>query len=224
MDREVHVDGPGADALGVLDAKTIEFLAIAVDASCTHMYGPGVRRHIRKALELGATKEEITAVLQCISVLGIHTMSLGAPILQEELAAQRAPPATSEPPERTPMQFLDDSLLPENQQPLVIQVAPYGPEFLPGDSDDIPVTMDEQVQKAVDCWNAGATVLHVHCREADGKGSKRLSMFNEMLVAAACRGAEDGAAGRRLDLLRPRRRRRRRQVARATTRVTCWPS
>ncbi len=79
------------------------------------------------------------------------------------------------------MQFLDDSLLPENQQPLVIQVAPYGPGLLPGDSDDIPVTMAEQVQKAVDCWNAGATVLHVHCREADGKGSKRLSMFNEML-------------------------------------------
>ena len=79
------------------------------------------------------------------------------------------------------MQFLDDSLLPENQQPLVIQVAPYGPEFLPGDSDDIPVTMAEQVQKAVDCWNAGATVLHVHVREADGRGSKRMSMFNEML-------------------------------------------
>jgi uncharacterized protein (DUF849 family) len=80
------------------------------------------------------------------------------------------------------MQFLDDSLLPENQQPLVIQVAPYGPEFLPGDSDDIPVTLAEQVQKAVDCWNAGATVLHVHVREADGKGSKRMSMFNEMLA------------------------------------------
>src|SRR5215471_525256 len=80
------------------------------------------------------------------------------------------------------MQFLDDSLLPENQPPLVIQVAPYGPQFLPGDSDDIPLTMAEQVQKAVDCWNAGATVLHVHVREADGKGSKRLSMFNEMLA------------------------------------------
>lgn len=72
---------------GVLDAKTVEFLAIAVDASCTHMYGPGVRRHIRKALELGATKEEINAVLQCVSVLGIHTMSLGAPILLEEIAS-----------------------------------------------------------------------------------------------------------------------------------------
>ena len=74
---------------GALDAKTIECIAIAVDASCTHMYGPGVRRHIRNALELGATKEEISAVLQCVSVLGIHTMSLGAPILLEELEARK---------------------------------------------------------------------------------------------------------------------------------------
>lgn len=73
---------------GVLDAKTIEFIAIAVDASCTHMYAPGVRRHIRKALDLGATPQEITAVLQLTSVLGVHTMSLGAPILQQELAAR----------------------------------------------------------------------------------------------------------------------------------------
>lgn len=71
---------------GVLDAKTIEFIAIAVDASCTHMYAPGVRRHIRKALALGATQEEIAAVLQLTSVLGIHTLSLAAPILEEELA------------------------------------------------------------------------------------------------------------------------------------------
>src|SRR5579872_4068836 len=80
------------------------------------------------------------------------------------------------------MHFLDDSLLPENQQKLVIQVAPYGPQWLPGDfPGDIPVSFAEQVQKAVDCYNAGATVLHVHCREPDGKGSKRLSVFNEML-------------------------------------------
>ena len=80
------------------------------------------------------------------------------------------------------MQFFDDSLLPENQEPLVIQVAPFGPQFLPSDSDDIAVSMDAQIQKAVDCYNAGATVLHVHVREEDGKGSKRLSKFNEMLA------------------------------------------
>ncbi|HEX6795975.1 MAG TPA: 3-keto-5-aminohexanoate cleavage protein [Casimicrobiaceae bacterium] len=80
------------------------------------------------------------------------------------------------------MHFFDDSLLPENQEKLVIQAAPYGPAWLPSDSDDIPVSMGEQVQKAVDCYNAGATVLHVHVREADGKGSKRISTFNELLA------------------------------------------
>ena len=108
------------------------------------------------------------------------------------------------------MQFLDDSLLPENQQNLVIQVAPYGPELLPGDSDDIPVTMDEQVQKAVDCWNAGATVLHVHVPRSRRQGQQAPVDVQRVAGAPARRGAEDGAAGRRLDLLRPRRRRRRR--------------
>ncbi len=77
-------------ASGVLDPKTLEFLAIAVDASCTHLYAPGVRRHIRKALDLGATKEEILAVLQCVAVLGIHSCALGVPILVEELARRPA--------------------------------------------------------------------------------------------------------------------------------------
>ncbi|WP_405751023.1 3-keto-5-aminohexanoate cleavage protein [Streptomyces sp. NBC_01020] len=79
------------------------------------------------------------------------------------------------------MHFHDDSLLPENQEKLVIQVAPYGPEWLPGDADDLPLTMDEHVQAAVDCYNAGATVLHIHVRELNGHGSKRMSMFNELL-------------------------------------------
>lgn len=80
---------------GVLDPKTIELIAIAVDASCAHLYAPGVRRHIRKALDLGATPQEITAVLQLTSVLGIHTMSLGAPILLEEVAARRSAAAAA---------------------------------------------------------------------------------------------------------------------------------
>jgi alkylhydroperoxidase/carboxymuconolactone decarboxylase family protein YurZ len=70
---------------GVLDPKTYEFLAIAVDASCTHLYSPGVRRHVAKALDLGATPEEIMAVLQAVAVLGIHSVALGAPILIDEM-------------------------------------------------------------------------------------------------------------------------------------------
>src|SRR6185503_13757783 len=86
------------------------------------------------------------------------------------------------------MQFFDDSLHPENQDKVVITVAPYGPEWMPSDfPEDIAVTIDEQVQKAVDCYNAGATVLHVHVRELDGKGSKRLSRFNELLAKLRAR-------------------------------------
>lgn len=86
------------------------------------------------------------------------------------------------------MNFMDGSLWPENQQKLVITAAPYGPEWMPSDfPEDIPVSMDEHVQKAVDCWNAGATVLHIHVREADGKGSKRLSRFNELLARLRAR-------------------------------------
>jgi uncharacterized protein (DUF849 family) len=81
------------------------------------------------------------------------------------------------------MQFLDDSLNPDNQDKVVITVAPYGPEWTPADfPEDIPVTMDEQIQKAVDCYEAGATVLHLHVRELDGSGSKRLSKFNELIA------------------------------------------
>jgi uncharacterized protein (DUF849 family) len=81
------------------------------------------------------------------------------------------------------MNFLDGHLFPENQQPLIITAAPYAPSWVPGDfPEDIPVTMEQQIQKAVDCYNAGATVLHLHVRELDGKGSKRLSKFNELIA------------------------------------------
>lgn len=70
---------------GILDPKIYEFLAIAVDASCTHLYAPGTRRHIAAALDKGATPEEVLAVLQAVAVLGIHSVALGAPMLVEEM-------------------------------------------------------------------------------------------------------------------------------------------
>jgi uncharacterized protein (DUF849 family) len=82
------------------------------------------------------------------------------------------------------MYFTNDSLLPENQQPLIITVAPYGPQWLPSDyPEDIPVTWEEQTQKAVDCYNAGATVLHLHVRDPKtGHGSKNFNEFNEQIA------------------------------------------
>src|SRR5215475_987303 len=83
------------------------------------------------------------------------------------------------------MYFTDDSLLPENQPPLMITAAPYGPMWLPQDctpEQGLPVTWDEQVQAAKDCYNAGATMLHIHVRDPQtGHGSRDFEQFNYML-------------------------------------------
>jgi uncharacterized protein (DUF849 family) len=76
------------------------------------------------------------------------------------------------------MFYTDDSLFPENMPPLIITAAPFGPEWLPGDAD-IPLSWDEQVQRAVDCYNAGATMLHVHVRDPEtGQGSSNFDHYN----------------------------------------------
>jgi uncharacterized protein (DUF849 family) len=81
------------------------------------------------------------------------------------------------------MYFTNDSLLPENQEPLIITVAPYAPQWLPSDyPEDIAVSWDAQVQKAVDCYNAGATVLHLHVRDPKtGHISKNFSEYSDLV-------------------------------------------
>jgi alkylhydroperoxidase/carboxymuconolactone decarboxylase family protein YurZ len=70
---------------GVMSAKELELLSIACDASFTHMYAPGVRRHIKGALKAGATMEEIMEVLKLCVVQGIQACNLGVSVLADEL-------------------------------------------------------------------------------------------------------------------------------------------
>jgi len=75
---------------GLLSPKDVELLSIAFDASYTHMYAPGTRRHIKAALRLGATMEEIMEVLKLCVVQGVQACNLGVPILAEELEKRSA--------------------------------------------------------------------------------------------------------------------------------------
>lgn len=77
--------GVGIYSSKVLPAKDVELLSIALDASFTHMYAPGTRRHIKAALKAGATMEEIMEVLKLCVVQGVQACNLGAPILAEEM-------------------------------------------------------------------------------------------------------------------------------------------
>jgi len=78
--------GVGIYASKTFTPKEIELLSIAFDASYTHMYAPGTRRHIRGALAAGATVEEIMEVLKLCVAQGVQACNLGVPILDEELA------------------------------------------------------------------------------------------------------------------------------------------
>ena len=85
----------------VLPRKLVELIGIAVNAACTNLDPDGTRRHIRGALDAGATKEEILFVLKCAAVMSIHSCSLGAPILLEEAKAAGAQ-GSAKPPVATP--------------------------------------------------------------------------------------------------------------------------
>ena len=73
-----------------MSAKEVELLSIALDAGCTHLYAPGIRRHIRAALQAGATAREIMEVLKLCVGQGMQTCNLAIPILAQELDAASA--------------------------------------------------------------------------------------------------------------------------------------
>jgi alkylhydroperoxidase/carboxymuconolactone decarboxylase family protein YurZ len=75
---------------GLFTPKEVELLSIAFDASYTHMYAPGTRRHIKGALKAGATMEEIMEVLKLCVVHGVQACNLGVPILAKEFRAKGA--------------------------------------------------------------------------------------------------------------------------------------
>ena len=76
---------------GTLEPKIRELIYVAIDASTTHLYEPGLRQHIQNALRHGATKDEIMEVYELTSVLGIHTCTLGVPVLLDELERSGRP-------------------------------------------------------------------------------------------------------------------------------------
>lgn len=96
---EFMATGAGIYAHGVLEPKLVELLSIAFDASYTHLYAPGTRRHIRAALGCGATVAEIMNVLKLCVAQGVQACNLAIPMLAEELAAIPAPQAAGSIPQ-----------------------------------------------------------------------------------------------------------------------------
>ena len=68
---------------GALPRKTKELICICADA--LQLYEPGVRIHVRNALELGVTEAEIIEALETAIMPGIHYLSALLPAIVEEV-------------------------------------------------------------------------------------------------------------------------------------------
>lgn len=77
---------------GILDPKVMEFIYIGIDVGTSHLYTQGLTVHIRNALLLGATPEEIMEVFHLASATGIQSVAQGMPILLDEAAKRDALP------------------------------------------------------------------------------------------------------------------------------------
>lgn len=72
----------------VLDAKSRALIALAVSASVTTLDPAGIRTAAIQAARAGATREEALEAVQLVSVLGVHTLATGFPVLSEVLEAE----------------------------------------------------------------------------------------------------------------------------------------
>ncbi|HSV65448.1 MAG TPA: 3-keto-5-aminohexanoate cleavage protein [Mycobacteriales bacterium] len=65
----------------------------------------------------------------------------------------------------------------------IITVAPTGAETAKSDAPGLPVTLDELVRTAQDCARLGASVIHVHVRDDDGKPTLDLARLTDTVAA-----------------------------------------
>lgn len=93
LDKFKEWDPKGAELLlavganpwtsGVLPRKEVELISLALNCACTNLDEMGMRRHIRAALDAGATRDELLTLLKMGVGLAVHSCSLGVPFLSK---------------------------------------------------------------------------------------------------------------------------------------------
>jgi 3-keto-5-aminohexanoate cleavage enzyme len=67
--------------------------------------------------------------------------------------------------------------------PLIITAAITGSRITRQTAPYIPIPPEEIVQSAVECWHAGASVVHIHVRDPEtGAGSQDIELFRQVVV------------------------------------------
>ncbi|MEJ8824916.1 carboxymuconolactone decarboxylase family protein [Variovorax humicola] len=68
---------------GPLSERMVELIYVALDSSSSHLFESGLHTHMKRALEVGATRADIFDVLHLVAVQGVASMCQATDILAE---------------------------------------------------------------------------------------------------------------------------------------------
>jgi alkylhydroperoxidase/carboxymuconolactone decarboxylase family protein YurZ len=179
-----------------LDPKLRAFVNLAIDANATHLFVPGIRRNIARAVELGASDAEIMEVLELSATLGIHAANAGVPILLEVLAETGDAPDVFELDARQQQLKADFEANRGYWNPIWDGVLKLAPDFfeaylayssVPWKQGVLEPKVKELIYCAFDCsathlWMPG---LKLHMRNALGYGATPQEIIEVIQIASA---------------------------------------
>jgi 3-keto-5-aminohexanoate cleavage enzyme len=54
----------------------------------------------------------------------------------------------------------------------------------------LPEQPEEQIQQTIDCWNAGASVIHIHARDKSGRASQDVEIYKRIKEGIRAKGCD----------------------------------
>lgn len=173
---------------GPLSPRMVELIYVALDASSTHLFAPGLRTHMAKALEAGASAADILDVLHRVALQGLHCVYQGFEILADETGQECI--AECPPDLRTAIDHAPAAL-----RARLARVAQMDPHYAQAVLELVNVRPDqpglsEQEHSLIDialhaCFSGfNATALRADIRAALAGGVDRADIMQAMVLGA----------------------------------------
>jgi len=73
-------------------------------------------------------------------------------------------------------------------QPVMITAAIVGAELTRDQQPNLPISPEEIISTSVECYKAGAAIIHIHVRDAEGNSTQDAAIFREVVkgIRARC--------------------------------------
>jgi alkylhydroperoxidase/carboxymuconolactone decarboxylase family protein YurZ len=130
---------------GALSSKDRVLLEIALDALVTQLDARRLEEGIRRAAQLGVTRDEAVCVLELVAVIGMHSVTVGMPVLAEEADCANGPKRLSPHQANLAHAFETRRLRPRPLDPMFESILRLDPDYFERFIEFIDVPWREEV-------------------------------------------------------------------------------